>query len=389
MRTKVAIIGGGPSGLLLSYLLHARGIDNLVLEHRSRAHVEARVRAGQLDHSSVAFLAKVGLGARMMQEGLPQKGVNIRFAGITHHVDLEAHTEGRHCTVYGQSELTKDLNAALAAKGCDPLFEAHNIALPAALDGAQPITFDHKGTHKTLYADVIIGCDGAHGPCRKAITADTAGATKALPFAWIGFLSETRPISNELTYVYHRRGFALWSMRTAKISRTYLQCSADDPLEDWTEDRFWTEMQLRLGEAADGICPGNTLERVKVPMHGFVAPRILKGNLVLAGDAAHIVPPSAAKGLNLAIADVSELAKSLDALVSGKEPNALEKYEAAAMQRAWSEQHFSWRMTDLLHASIDENSFDDQLKLTQLNGLLSSADQLRPFCKQYVGAEAL
>ncbi|MEL6677742.1 MAG: 4-hydroxybenzoate 3-monooxygenase [Pseudomonadota bacterium] len=389
MRTTVAIIGGGPSGLLLSYLLHQKGIDNQVLEHRSRRHVEGRVRAGQLDHASVAFLKRVGLGGRMMREGLPQRGVNIRFAGATHHVDLEAYTDGRYCTVYGQSELTKDLNAALARMGCSPIFEALNATLPTQRDGSGEVSFDLDGAAHGLTADVIVGCDGAHGPCRKAVLAEADGATKSLPFAWIGFLSETPPISHELTYVYHSRGFALWSMRSAALSRTYLQCSAKDDLDDWSDDRFWSEMECRLGDAADDIRPGRTLERVKVPMHGFVAPSVRSGNLVLAGDAAHIVPPSAAKGLNLAIADVSSLASALDALFSGRDPHALEAYEASALQRAWAAQHFSWRMTDLLHAPSEQNAFDDQLKLTQLDGLLSSADQLRPFCHRYVGAEAL
>lgn len=389
MRTTVAIIGAGPSGLLLSHLLNNLNIDNQVLEHRSRNHVENRVRAGQLDHSSVSFLESAGLGGRMRLEGIPQKGVNFRFSGVTHHVDLVEHTDGCHCTIYGQSELTKDLIAALVDRGFSPVFEAANIKIPEPNNDVSTISYEVDGVAQTLTASYIIGCDGAHGPCREALLKHSKGAKRELPFAWIGLLSETPPISNELTYVYHSRGFALWSMRTLSVSRTYLQCAASDQLEDWTEDRFWSEMVSRLGEAADDIQPGRTLEAVKVPMHGFVAGRIKCGNMILAGDAAHIVPPSAAKGLNLAISDVSMLSTALAAKLDGSDPDALNKYEAAAQRRAWAVQNFSWQMTDLLHAPSGPNPFDHRIKLTRLEGLLNSSDRLRPFCKQYVGAETI
>lgn len=389
MNTTVAIIGGGPSGLLLSYLLHDLGIDNQVLEHRSSKHVEGRIRAGQLDYASVEFLERVGLGARMKREGLPQKGVNFRFDEKTFHIDLEELTGGCHCTVYGQSELTKDLNEALIGMGNSPVFEALDIQLPDAADEKQIIRFMHGGNPQTLEAKYIIGCDGAHGPCRKAFPTESLGDSKSLPFAWIGLLSETTPISDELTYVYHNRGFALWSMRSKTLSRTYLQCGVNDELTDWSEDRFWSEMTSRLGDAVDGIEPGQMLERVKVPMRGYVAPKIRHGNIILAGDAAHIVPPSAAKGLNLAISDVSALSKALSEQLRGEDKYAIDKYEVAAYRRAWAGQHFSWLMTDLLHAAPKPCEFEHNLKLTQLNGLLNSKNELRQFCRKYVGTDAI
>lgn len=389
MHTTVAIIGGGPSGLLLSYLLHVQGIDNLVLEHRSRRYVESRVRAGQLDHASVSFLDEVGLGDRIMREGMPQMGMNVRFGEETHHIDLEAQTEGCHCMIYGQSELTKDLIANLVDRGLSPTFEAQNVSVSDPTRDKVTITYDLHGAPGRLSADIVIGCDGAHGPCRKVVLASTSGASKALPFAWMGLLSETLPISEELTYVYHNRGFALWSMRKRTISRTYLQCATEDRLEDWSEDRFWSEMAARLGEAGQNIAPGRTLERVKVPMQAFVAHRIRHGNLILAGDAAHIVPPSAAKGLNLAISDISALSAALTARLTQSDSTALDRYESAAHQRAWAEQHFSWQMTDLFHASPVPDQFDDQFKITHLSNLLSSPDRLRPFCERYVGTKAI
>lgn len=386
MYTTVAIIGAGPSGLLLSHLLHDQGIDNVVLEHRSRSHVEGRIRAGQLDHASVAFLDSVGLATRLKKEGMPQRGINLRFDDKTHYIDLEEHTEGRHCTVYGQSELTKDMISALVDRGHSPIFDATDLRLPTPKDVVQMIRYEHAGIKKTLRCKYIIGCDGAHGPCRKAVGSNAQGTEKALPFAWIGLLSETPPISNELTYAYHQRGFALWSMRSETISRVYLQCGENDQLEDWPEDRFWAEMRARIGDVADTVTPGKTLERIKVPMRGFVAPKFKSDNIILAGDAAHTVPPSAAKGLNMAISDISSLSDSLASQIRGDDDHALEKYAIAAQERAWAGQQFSWVMTDLLHASPTPCPFENKIKLAQLTSLIGSKDHLRQFCKRYVGA---
>lgn len=386
MQTTVGIIGGGPAGLLLSYLLDRKGIDNIVLEHRSRTYVEARVRAGQLDHGSVTFLRQIGLAGRLDSRGMPQRGMNLRFAGHTWRIDLEEITGGRFCTVYGQSELTRDLIAALVNARHSPVFEALDVQLSAPDAAPHVIRYRHQGTEHSLRCRYVVGCDGAHGPTRALLNPKDGGHSRSLPFSWIGLLSETPPISRELTYVYHPDGFALWSMRSDQISRTYLQCGASDTVEDWPDDRFWEQMQKRLGTGL-AVEPGRTTERVMVRMQGFVARSMHAGNVVLAGDAAHIVPPSAAKGLNLAIADVAALSESLAALLAGQQPNALARYAEQAMRRAWAVQHFSWEMTDLLHASPSGDPFENNLKLTQLDGLVSSPERLRVFCDAYTGAE--
>ena len=388
MKTTIGIIGGGPAGLLLSYLLDRMGVDNCVLEHRSRTHVENRVRAGQMDHSSVAFLRGVGLGARMDKEGMPQRGVNLRYRDETRRIDLEDVTGGRYCTVYGQSELTRDLIAALVGSGHSPIFNAENIQLSDPDTTPHAINFMLDGSQLRLECQYLVGADGAHGPTRQVVLGTSPGDAKQLPFSWIGVLSQTPPISDELTYVYHPGGFALWSMRSKSVSRTYLQCSASDRLEDWSDDRFWTEMRCRLGPETD-FNPGPTTERVLVRMQGYVASRMRRGNVVLAGDAGHIVPPSAAKGLNLAIADVAHLATAFRKLLFGNDQNALSEYGDGAMRRAWAGQHFSWQMTDLFHAAPDGDAFENNLKLTQLDSLLGSSERLRLFCDAYVGAEAL
>lgn len=384
MKTTVGIIGGGPTGLLLSYLLDRMGIENTVLEHRSCAHVAARIRAGQLDHASVEYLRRIGLGAGLDARGLPQRGMNLRFRNETRRINLEELTGGAYCTVYGQSDLTRELMETLTDAGHSPLYEVSDV------DIADPATihFRHAGETRRLECDYIVGCDGAHGVTRAYLNGDTAAFSQRLPFSWIGLLSETAPISNELTYVYHPHGFALWSMRSPSVSRTYLQCGRDDTSDDWSDDRFWTEFSHRMGPDAQ-ISPGPTTERVIVRMQGYVARVIQRGRVVLAGDAAHIVPPSAAKGLNMAIADVAHLVDALEAVLSGSDAHSLARYADAAQQRAWAGQALSWRMTDLLHAPPDRNPFENEVKLTQLDELICSPDRLRDFCASYVGKELL
>ena len=388
MKTTIGIIGGGPTGLLLSYLLDSYGIENQVLEHRSPDHIKARVRAGQLDHASVEYLRRVGISAGLDCNGLPQKGMNLRFRNLTRRLDLEALTDGAFCTVYGQSELTKELMAALSLAAHEPIYGVSDVRIDAHDEGPATIHFTRMGEAQRLDCDYIIGCDGAHGVTRSYLNKESAAFSRRLPFSWVGFLSETPPASRELTYVYHPDGFALWSMRSPEVSRTYLQCGRDDKIEDWSDDRFWTEFNRRLGPDID-IVPGKTTERVMVRMQGYVAGRMHKGRVVLAGDAAHIVPLSAAKGLNMAIADVAHLVEALRMLVHDRNSDALPRYAHAAMQRAWAGQALSWRMTDLLHAPTDGDPFENEVKLTQLDELVANQIRLRDFCASYVGKELL
>jgi p-hydroxybenzoate 3-monooxygenase len=388
MQTTVGIIGGGPTGLLLSYLLDGLGIDNEVLERRSRAHVEARVRAGQLDHASVMYLRRIGVAARLDAEGLPQKGMNLRFRDRTRRIDLEALTGGAYCTIYGQSALTKDLISIQTEAGHSPTYEVSDVCLEVSSDTSAAIVYRKDGGEHRLNCRFIVGCDGAHGVTRAFLNSGTPQSARHLPFSWIGLLSDTPPISRELTYVYHPEGFALWSMRSPAVSRTYLQCARDDRLEDWSDDRFWTEFSRRMGPETD-IRPGPTTERVMVRMQGYVAACMQRGNVMVAGDAGHIVPPSAAKGLNMAIADVADLVGAFKALLFEDQGDALEAYGRSAMRRAWLGQYLSWRMTDLLHSPPDGNPFENEIKLTQLDALVSCPGRLREFCDSYVGKEAL
>jgi p-hydroxybenzoate 3-monooxygenase len=384
MKTAIGIIGGGPTGLLLSYLLDRIGIENTVLEHRSRARVSARVRAGQLDHASVDYLCRIGLGAGIATRGLPQRGMNLRFRDVTRRLDLESLTGGAYCTVYGQSDLTRELMETQTKAGHSPHYEVSEVRI------AEPATihFIHDGEARRLDCEYVIGCDGAHGVTRAHLNGTGVAFSRRLPFSWVGLLSETAPISNELTYVYHPDGFALWSMRSPSVSRTYLQCGQDDSIEDWSDDRFWTEFSCRMGPDVR-IAPGPTTERVMVRMQGYVAGVMQRGRVVLVGDAAHIVPPSAAKGLNMAIADVAHLIEAMGAILSGRDDSALARYAEGTVQRAWAGQALSWRMTDLLHAPPDRNPFENEVKLTQLDELLASTDRLRDFCTSYVGKELL
>ena len=388
MQTTVGIIGGGPTGLLLSLLLTQRNIDNVVLEHRSRAYTEARVRAGQLDYASVEFLRRVGVGEGLNREGISQKGMNLRYRGATNHVDLETLTEGAYCTVYGQTSLTKELIATLVGSGHSPVYEVSDVQITTRHDELPTISYRKDGADVRLDCQYVIGCDGAHGVTRRYLNTSDPGFFQRLPFSWIGLLSDTPPQSKELTYVYHPEGFALWSMRSSDVSRTYLQCPREDTIADWSDDRFWTTFSRRLGLDAD-FSPGATTERVMVQMQGFVAPCMQRGRVALAGDAGHTVPPSAAKGLNMAIADVAHLLGALCDQLHDSTSHALAQYGKGAMERAWAGQFLSWRMTDLLHAPPDGNNFENEIKLTQLDSLFADKVRMQDFCNAYVGKDPL
>ena len=385
----VGIVGGGPSGLLLAHVLGMHGIDSVVLERASRPHVEARIRAGQLDHDAVRYLIEVGVADRLQREGIPQRGFNLRFGGQSLRIDLEELTGGRYCTVYGQAELTKDLIARRQADGHPPIFEAEVLSIRLADDGPQQISYRHAGAEHVLRCRYVVGCDGYFGVTRKVVAEHAGpGVETQLPHAWYGIFTRTPPIFGELSYIYHRNGFALCSMRSSELSRIYLQCDPDARVDDWDDDRFWSELFVRIGaEWAARFQPGPTLERTVVKLRSYVSARMRVGNVFLAGDAAHIVPPSAAKGLNLAIGDVRRLAQGFVRQLQGNDPAGLASYSQDALRRVWAMQDFSWLMTDLLHSAADRDPFIDRLKIARLENLVNSPVSLRSFANQYVGYE--
>ncbi len=385
----VGIVGGGPSGLLLAHVLGLHGIDSVVLERASRPHVEARIRAGQLDHDAVSYLTEVGVAGRLLREGIRQYGFNLRFDDQNLRIDLQELTGGRYCTVYGQAELTKDLIAGRIADGHPPIFEAEVLSIRIADDGPQQIRYRHAGSEHSLRCRYVVGCDGYFGLTRRVVAEHAGSAIETqMPHAWYGIFTRTPPISDELSYIYHRNGFALCSMRSSELSRIYLQCDPDTQVEDWDDERFWSELFVRIGpEWAARFRPGPTLERTVVKLRSYVSAGMRVGNVFLAGDAAHIVPPSAAKGLNLAIGDVRRLGAALVRQLHGNDPGDLDRYSATSLRRVWAMQDFSWLMTDLLHAADGRNPFVDRLKIARLENLVNSPESLRRFANLYVGYE--
>jgi p-hydroxybenzoate 3-monooxygenase len=386
MRTQVAIVGAGPAGLLLAQLLHLRGIDCVVLEAKSRDYIEQRVRAGVLEHQSVDILNEAGVGARMMREGLHHHGLKLRFAGRTHRIDLAALT-GRAVMIYGQQEVVKDLVAARLATGRPTHFEVDEVQ-PLQLATTKPqVHFRAGGTGHTLECDFVAGCDGFHGVCRASIPQDSIRLFERIyPFAWLGILAETTPASEELIYANHERGFALLSMRSPTVSRLYLQCAPDEPLAQWPDERIWSELQTRLGHGADlDLRTGPVLQKGVTPMRSFVAEPMRHGRLFLAGDAAHIVPPTGAKGMNLAMTDVYLLAEALGEHYGGRGDARLDAYSATCLRRIWKVQRFSWWMTMLLHRFADDSEFDRRRQLAELDYITSSRIGAQSLAENYVG----
>ncbi|GAB7052771.1 4-hydroxybenzoate 3-monooxygenase [Catenuloplanes indicus] len=382
MRTQVGIIGAGPAGLLLSHLLHLEGVDSVVLELRDRAYVEARVRAGVLEQPTVDLLREAGVGERMDAQGLPHDGISLRFDGADHRIDFAALT-GRRITVYGQQEVVKDLIARRLADGGDLRFGVSDVAV----DPRGTITYaDAAGARRTLDCDVIAGCDGFHGITRDAIPAGALAVHQhTYPFAWLGVLAEAPPSHHELIYTYHPRGFALHSMRSPRITRLYLQVPPEERIEDWSDRRIWDELHTRL--AADGftLAEGPILEKSVTGMRSFVAAPMRHERLFLAGDAAHIVPPTGAKGMNLAIADVRRLSVALTALLRNKDPEPARRYGAECLSRVWRAQHFSWWMTSMLHTFPDHDPFQRELQLAQLRYTATSQAAATSLAENYVG----
>jgi len=384
VRTQVGIVGAGPAGLLLARLLEVQGIESVVLEQRDRDYVEHRVRAGVLEHGSAQTLREAGVGARMDAEGLPHDGTKLRFGLKTHRLDF-AELTGRGVMVYGQQEVVKDLIAARIASGDDLRFEVSEVALEG-LDSAQPrITFEHQGNRESVECDFVIGTDGFHGVSRGYVPNLTA-YERSYPFAWLGILAEAPPSSAELIYARHAHGFALHSMRSPTVTRMYLQVAPDESLDEWSDDRIWAELHTRLADDSGfALTEGPIVSKGITPMRSFVATPMQHGRLYLAGDAAHIVPPTGAKGMNLAVADVRLLARALGGYFAAGREDLLAEYSETAGRRVWRATHFSWWMTTTLHRSPDDDPFDEALALAQLNYVVTSRAMATALAENYTG----
>ncbi len=388
MRTQVGIIGAGPAGLLLAHLLGLRGIDSVVLESRSREEIEATLRAGVLEQGTVDLLEESSVGERMRREGMPHEGVILRFGGRSHRIPLRELTGGRSIMVYAQHEVIRDLVKARIDRGGEILFGVRDVSI-LDLDTAQPKLRFHEagGVLREIACDYVAGCDGFHGVSRPSIPSRARKEfTRIYPFGWFGILVEAPPATEELIYAYHERGFALVSTRSPQIQRLYLQCDPEDEPADWPDARIWAELHARLA-GGDGfrLAEGRIFQKGVIAMRSFVVEPMQYGRLFLAGDAAHIVPPTGAKGLNLAVADVRVLAQALDAFYTSGRSDLLERYSATALRRVWRAEHFSWWMTSMLHRFHDETPFHHRLQLSQLQYVTGSRAAATMLAENYVG----
>jgi p-hydroxybenzoate 3-monooxygenase len=386
-RTQVGIVGAGPAGLTLGRLLHRAGIETVILENRSREYVEARIRAGVLEHDVAQLFEDAGVGERLRREGLVHTGVELQSAGERQRIAFDELT-GKSIVVYGQTEIVKDLIEARLESGAPLLFEAEAVALHD-LDTERPrIAYRHDGAEHELVCDVVAGCDGFHGVSRAAIPPDVLRTfVREYPYGWLGILAAVGPSSDELVYAHHERGFALLSMRSPELSRLYLQCAPDEDLGAWPDERVWAELQTRLAVPGWTLHEGPVLEKGVTPMRSFVAEPMRWGSLYLAGDAAHIVPPTGAKGLNLAVRDVRVLAEALVAWYGNGDRSLLDAYSETCLRRVWRAEHFSWWMTTMLHRRPDGDAFDLRLQLSQLRYLRTSTAAATSLAENYVGIE--
>ncbi|MBO1076283.1 4-hydroxybenzoate 3-monooxygenase [Roseomonas marmotae] len=386
-RTQVVIIGAGPAGLLLSQLLHRAGIDCVVLERRSRAYVESRIRAGVLEHGTVALLEQAGAAERLHREGLPHDGFSLALDGETFRIDVRALTGGRTITVYGQTEVTADLIGLHVARGAPLIFEAEDVALHG-VTGSQPsVTYRHQGQARELACDFIAGCDGFLGVSRSAIPEERRQEfQRVYPFGWLGILADTPPCDHELIYSNHARGFALASMRSPQRSRYYIQVSMQERLEEWPDERLWDELAIRLGPAAAArMTRGPAIEKSIAPLRSFVSEPMRHGRLFLAGDAAHIVPPTGAKGLNLAAADVGLLAEALAEHYAGHGDSGLDHYSERALARVWKAERFSWWFTHLTHRLPNMDGFALRMQISEMIYLRESRAAQTVLAENYAG----
>ena len=385
MRTQVAIIGAGPSGLLLGALLHKAGIDHVIVERQSPDYVLGRIRAGVLEQVAVDLLDEAGVGERMHREGLPHDGFSLAFDGGHHRVDLHALT-GKRVMVYGQTEVTRDLMDARTSAGLTTVYSAENVAIQG-FDGSRPtLSYRHAGADHEIQADFIVGCDGFHGIARASVpTSAIETFEKVYPFGWLGVLADVPPVHEELIYANHSRGFALCSMRSKTRVRYYVQCSLDDHVEDWTDGRFFAELRRRLPEGdAARLIEGPSIEKSIAPLRSFVAEPMRFGRLFLAGDAAHIVPPTGAKGLNLAASDVGILSRALAEHYRGSEVG-LDTYSQRALSRIWKAERFSWWFTSLMHRFPETGEFGRKMQRAELDYLVNSEAAMKAMAENYVG----
>jgi p-hydroxybenzoate 3-monooxygenase len=379
-------VGAGPAGLVLSQLLHLQGIESVVLENRSRQHVEERVRAGVLEQGTVDLFGEMGIGERMKREGLIHHGIELRFNGRGHRIDLHELTGGKGITIYSQHEVVKDLNNARLAAGGRVLFEVGEVRVGNFLGVRPTIHYRRDGEDYDVSCDFIAGCDGFHGICRPSIPAGVLTEYERIyPFGWLGILAEAPPSSDELIYTYHDRGFALLSMRTPELSRLYLQCSPDEDIQTWPDERIWRELGTRFACAGWTLTEGPILQKGVTGMRSFVVEPMQYGRLFLAGDSAHIVPPTGAKGLNLAVADVRVLARAIAAFYATGRSDLLDAYSETCLRRVWQVQRFSWWMTSMLHRFPEDNLFDRRRQLAELDYVTSSRAASKSLAENYVG----
>lgn len=388
MRTQVGIIGAGPAGLLLSHLLHLQGVESIVIERHTRDYVEHRIRAGVLEQGTVDVLNQAGLGRRMQQQGLVHEGIDLLFGGRRHRIDFRELT-GKAVTVYGQHEVVKDLIQTRLEAGGQIFFEVDQTSLEnfGGHDGSPKIRFQHNGEAKEIDCDYIAGCDGFHGVSRAAIPAGVLKLfERVYPYAWLGILAQATPAAKELIYAQHERGFALFSMRSPQITRLYLQCAPDEDIHQWSDDRIWNELHTRL-ETADGwkLNEGPVLQKGVTSMRSFVTEPMQHGRLFLAGDAAHIVPPTGAKGMNAAVADSQVLARALAAYYKENDSQLLQQYSATCLRHIWRKEHFSWWMTSMLHRVSGETEFQYRMQQSELEYVVRSRAASTMLAENYVG----
>jgi len=391
LRTQVGIVGAGPAGLMLSHLLHQQGIESIVVENRSQQYVEERVRAGVLEQGTVDLMVETGVGERLKREGLVHYGVNLRFGRRTHRIDFAELTGGKGITIYAQHEVIKDLNKARREAGGQIFYEVEDVSVHDFADASSTtkpsIRFRSHGEPHELNCDFIAGCDGFHGICRPSVPSGVLTLfDRTYPFGWLGILADVAPSCDELIYSYHERGFALLSMRSPQVSRLYLQCSPDEDINKWPDAKIWEELHRRL--AADGgwkLKEGPITQKGVTGMRSFVVEPMQCGKMFLAGDAAHIVPPTGAKGLNLAVADVRVLARALEEFYKSGNRCRLDEYSATCLRRVWKVQRFSWWMTAMLHLFDSDNQFDQRRQLAELDYVTSSRAASQSLAENYVG----
>jgi p-hydroxybenzoate 3-monooxygenase len=384
MRTQVGIIGAGPAGLMLARLLRLAGIESIIIENRDREYIENRIRAGLIEHWAVDLLTELGVGERMNRESMVHWGNNIGINGDIHRLDFKA-LVGKRVTIYGQQEIVKDMVAQRLADGLPLLFEVDDVSVHDLATKQPKIKFTHAGRAQEIECDFIAGCDGFHGICRPSIPDSVLRVfERDYPFGWLGILTDSPPPDHELIYSYTDRGFALYTMRSPTVSRLYLQCDHDEAIESWPDARIWDELHKRLGGART-LVEGEILHKGVTPMRSFVAEPMQHGRLFLAGDSAHIVPPTGAKGMNLAFADVVFLSRAIDAHYKKQRADLLEGYSAKCLRRVWKAQRFSWWMTQIMHRFPDETAFDHRRQLADLDYLVGSQAASKALAEQYVG----